>query len=402
MDLCKIDGCRLPSGHPGSHNLFPTSVWSFFAQKDKNKINKAGFATPRGGAKGAYQNHVTRNNKVIIPFEKYDAETIGLYQDGYVIRLYPEQYFSAPNTPRPEFLQADSPIVVGVNAFVLYRSWDSFNEIPPLAAWQVRGLSLNGQPTARRGNNVIDTGHYVLRLPTLSPNAERNEGPPQGIFAGEYADEETNYLSKCVLALLIIDSVSSPYTSNQAEHIKAILSDEGILDYAEFERNGTIRRNHTCCPLCQKLIRYNELHDTISFEDSVALANATDQVEGATRSTIVNLFHLKPLLYHSLTHIPQNIGWGHAICNTYLAQRECLSLAELIEMGLKVGIIYEDHVESFGWISDDYKFIRSPNGAVWIQISNDMNAEEINEPLIENNNDEINPSIDSVEPIEPA
>lgn len=387
MELCKVNGCRCLKNHTGSHNLFPTSAWSFFNQKDKKKINKAGFATPRGGAKGAYQNHVTRNNKVIIPYERYDAESTELYKDGFVVRLFPEQYFKSANTPKANFLSDDSPIKVGVNAFVLYRSWSLYTQFPPLEDWQVRGLSHNGLSIQKRKAGAFDTGHYVLRLPTLSPNAERNEGPPQGIFAGEYADEETNYLSKCMLALLIIETVGSPYTSRQAEYLKLILQDEGLLDYELLQRNGTMRLNHTSCPLCQKLIKYHELHATISFEESDALANATNQVEGATRSTIVNLFHIKPLLYHSLTHIPLNIGWGHAICNTYLAQRACLSQAELIDMGLKVGIIHEDHVESFGWISPDHKFIRSPNGAVWIQISNDMSSEELTAPVPEIDNE---------------
>lgn len=378
MALCKINGCRLLEGHHGNHNKTPSSAWDFLNAIDKNKIGKAGFATPRGGSKNAYQNHVVRNNRVIIPFEKLDTETLPIYRDGYVIRLYPEQYFETTNTPKDIFLQPEAPIKVGQNAFVLYRTWDSFNNLPPLAGWEIRGLELNGEHLEERINGVIDTGHYILRLSTHGNNAKRYEGPPQGIFATEYADEETNYLSKCVLAFLIINTLNSPYTQNQATHLKEILVDVNLLNYEAFERNGSMRRHHTSCPLCQKIIKYRELHDTVNFEESEALANAGNQVAGSTRSTIVNLFHLKPLIYHSLTHLPSNLGWGHAICNTYLSQRECLSLEELIEVGLKIGIIYEDHVESFGWLSADHKFIRSPLGSVWVQISSDMTTEEIN------------------------
>lgn len=378
MALCKVNDCRLIEGHNGNHNINPSSAWNFLNTIDKNKIGKAGFATPRGGAKNAYQNHVVRNNRVIIPYEKFDAETLPLYQDGYIIRLYPEQYFEAAGLPKGVFSQPDAPIQVGINAFILYRTWDSFNNFPPLPDWEIRGLQLNGVSVDERVNGVIDTGHYILRLSTHGNNPKRYEGPPQGIFATEYADEETNYLSKCVLAFLIVNTLNSPYTQNQATHLKQILEDAGLLNYETFERNGSMRRHHTSCPLCQKIIRYSELHDTVNFEESEALANAGNQVIGSTRSTVVNLFHLKPLIYHSLTHIPSNLGWGHAICNTYLSQRECLSLAELIEVGLKIGIIYEDHIESFGWLSADHKFIRSPNGAVWVQISTDMTVEEIN------------------------
>ena len=383
MALCNTEGCRLLEGHAGTHNIFPTSAWNFFTQRDKNKINKAGFATPRGGAKSAYQNHVTRNNKVIIPYERLDEEAINLYEDGYVLRLYPEQYFSAPGTPKAEFQQANAFVRIGVNAFILYRTWDSYNSYPPLAGWEVRGLIRNGIPVANRGAGVIDTGHYILRMATHGINPQRYEGPPQGIFATEYADEETNYLCKCVLAFFIINTLNSPYTANQAAHLKEILQDVDLLNYEVFERIGSMRRSLTCCPLCLKIIPHNELHEMVSFDESLALANAANQVEGSTRSTIVNLFHLKPLIYHSLIHMPLNVGWGHAICNTYLGQRECISLQDVIEQGLKVGIMYEDHVETFGWISEDFKFIRSPNGAVWIQISADMSPEELAIGLID-------------------
>jgi hypothetical protein len=377
MALCKVDGCRLLEGHAGNHDKYPTSAWNFFLPKDRNKINKAGFATPRGGAKSAYQNHVTRNNKVIIPFERIDEDALNLYQDGYVIRLYPEQYFASPNTPKQEFLEPNSTVRLGVNSFILYRTWGSFNTYPPLPNWQLRTLTRNGVPVDRRGAGVVDAGHYILRMAPHGNNPKRYEGPPQGIFATEYADEETNYLCKCVLSFLIINTLNSPYTLNQAEHLKQILTDAELLSYEVFEQVGSIRRNFTCCPLCLKIIRYEELHEMVSFDESLALANAANQVEGATRSTIVNLFHLKPLIYHSLVHIPVNLGWGHAVCNTYLGQRECISLHDLIEEGLKIGILYEDHMETFGWISQDYSFIRSPNGAVWVQISSDMSAEEL-------------------------
>ena len=99
-----------------------------------------------------------------------------------------------------------------------------------------------------------------------------------------------------------------------------------------------------------RFIKYEELHKMVSFEDASGLANAAMQVVGATRSTIVNLFHLEPLVYRSLVHIPQNVAWGHAVCNTRLGQRRCYSLAELIAMNRKVGVVREEGVETFGWI----------------------------------------------------
>jgi len=129
-ELCNHEGCRRLHGHAGGHDSYPTEVWDFFEDRDKNKLAKAGFATPRGGAKGGYQNHVVRSNKVIIPYERLADVDTELFQDGYVIRLLPEQYFQAPNIPRPEFTAADATVVVGRNAFVLYRTHESFQALP--------------------------------------------------------------------------------------------------------------------------------------------------------------------------------------------------------------------------------------------------------------------------------
>lgn len=379
--LCGTNGCRRLAGHTGSHDQCPSEAWDFFLEKDKKKISKAGFATPRGGAKGAYQNHVVRSSKVIIPFERIADVELDLYKDGYVVRLLPDQYFVAPGKPRPDFLAPSARLRVGENAFILYRTHDSFERFPPMPGWTVRGLLKNGQPVTKRGDDVQDTGHYVLRMARLGSKPKRFEGPPQGVFAPEYADEDTNFLSKCVLSWLIIQTSGSPYTLLQAGHLRSILRDHELDSVDAYERSGLLRRGLTCCPLCMRFIAYQELHATVSFEDEGGLTNAGHQVEGATRSTVVNLFHLMPLLYHELTHIPSNIGWGHAVCNTRLGQRPCYSLQQLVEGNLKVGIIRDEGVlETFGWISDDRLMIRSPTGAVWMQLNGDISEGPPTEP----------------------
>jgi hypothetical protein len=375
--LCMEDGCRQLRGHSGPHTRFPV-VWDFMSDQDKNKLNKAGFATPRGGAKGAYQNHVVRSNRVIIPFERMGVAPLAEFTDGYVVRLFPEQYFQSPKTPRPEFLAADAPVKVGVNAFVLYGSHAAHEALPPMDGWRVRRLLKNGQEVEeRRGNNITDDGEYVLRMPKLGAKLKTTSGPPQGIFAPEYADENTNYLCRCVLAWLTIHTVKSPYTTSQADHLKAVLNSEGLLTDSVWEFRGVMRHGLAACPLCTKLISHAELHDMLSLDDEDALENAGLQVEGATRSTVVNLFHLEPLRYDRLDHKPAAIAWGHATCNTKLGQRRCFSIAELTQDGEKVGLIKEEGIETIGWISPGWEMIRSPRGAVWIRICSDRGEEVV-------------------------
>lgn len=139
---------------------------------------------------------------------------------------------------------------------------------------------------------------------------------------------------------------------------------ENLLDVSNYEYKGVIRHGLSSCPLCLRFVRYQELHASATYEDDLSFGNAAGQVEGAIRSTIVNLFHIEPLVYDQITHIPSNVAWGHHSCNTRLGQRRCRSLAQLIELDLKVGIIRPEGIETFGWISDDYEMIRSPLGSV--------------------------------------
>jgi hypothetical protein len=376
MEICGKDGCLRKIGHDDECSKNPAEAWNFFSDKDKDKLSKAGYATPRGGKKGAYQNHVYRYSKVIIPYEKLQKASLEHYKNGYIIRLLPEQCFSSKNVLKTEF-QGESQVVIGNNAFVLYRSHESFEKFPPLKGWQVRHLeNQDGNVVKRRSRNVTDKGHYILRLPAIGGSStvttkERIEGPPQGIFAPEYADQDTDYLCRVVLAWQIVHTVNSPYTSNQAEHIQAILKTIELDEYEFYRQRGVMNKTFTTCPLCMRPIYYEELHQMLSFEDESGLLNSGEQVAGATRSTTINLFHQHPLVYEQLEHIPPNVAWGHATCNTKLGQRRCYSLKELQDMNNKVGVVKGEQFNTFGWISDDTSMIRSPLGSVWIQITQD-------------------------------
>jgi len=369
MRLCGKNGCRLLDGHSGKHSEFPESIWKshFISDKDIDKINKAGYATPRGGNKGAYQNHVYRNNKVIIPYEKLDDVNIENYADGYVIRLRPDQYFSARYIINPEIIRRGD-VFVGENAFVLYRNYEQYNQLPPLEGWMIRHMEKDGIEVKRRNKSAVDKGEYVLRLATIGGNPKRDEGIPQGIFAPEYSTEQTNFLAKAILAWLIIKTENSPYAEQDFLHLKQVLIESTILDTNSLAQNYILVDGITCCPLCQKKINYSELHEMVSFKGADALSNSQEQVEGSTRSTKVNLFHMAPLCYETLEHKPTQVAWGHAICNTVLGQRRCRSLSELMDIGQSVVLANGKRV----WMSADLNFLRSEQGDVWVRISDSL------------------------------
>ncbi|ELB2783933.1 BstXI family restriction endonuclease [Vibrio alginolyticus] len=377
VKICGKNGCRKLASHSGNCDNYPSSAWSFFNDKDKKKIRKTGSATPRGGSKGAYQNHVSRSGKVILPYERINDCELSNYKDGYIIRLFPEQAFDISGRLHKLSTKSGLDIIVGENAFVLYRSYEVYERYPPLDNWVVRYTEdKNGVSTNARSKTVVDKGHYILRLPTVGGGSsiklkKREEGPAQGIFAPEYADKEMTFLSKVVLAWQIVHTVNSPYTTSQAQHLKAIIESLDNNMLSKFAYFGMMRGEFTTCPLCLKKIVYSELHEAIDLQEEDGLLNSGVQVEGATRSTAINLFHMIPLEYRELHHKPLHVSWGHATCNTKLGQRRCWALEELKEENIKVAKVSGENISTFGWISSDDKMIRSPLGAVWIRISED-------------------------------
>ena len=140
VTLCNNPNCNLLANHKWAHQFVFKKAWEdSFHSNDINKIQKAGYCTPRGGAKGGYQNHVNRNSKVIIPYEKLSEVTLDNYKDGYVIRLFPSQYFSAKHVVHNIFVNNES-VIVGENAFILYRTYEDFDKFPPLPDWKIRSI----------------------------------------------------------------------------------------------------------------------------------------------------------------------------------------------------------------------------------------------------------------------
>ncbi len=365
--LCKNPNCNLLANHRGNHSFIYKNAWeTHFNKDDINKIQKAGCCTPRGGAKGGYQNHVNRNSKVIIPYEKLSEVNLSNYKDGYVIRLFPSQYFTGKYTINSVFI--DNPtVIVGNNAFVLYRTYEDYETLPPLPDWEIRSVLKYNKvtqkydiPSNNRRGDIIDCGHYLLRISNSGTNKKQNlfEGVAQGIFAPEYADANTNFLCQAVLAWLIIKTENSPYNENDFEHLKAILQKYNLLDSSHYENDYIMHNGKTTCPLCQRVIMHNELNELISFDDEEGLTNSTEQT-GSTRSTKVNLFHMVPLCYSSLENIPTQVSWGHATCNTRLGQRRCFSYHDLLETEIEIEINDNQGQRLLGYANATRNFIRS-------------------------------------------
>lgn len=383
MPLCTVDGSVRQLDHTGGHEVYSSTPWQFLSRRDNDKKTKAGFATPRGGAKGAYQNHVLRSNKVIVPFELFAQAPVAKYETGYVVRLFPDQYIEAPRTPKTYFLEPGSP-QPGASAFALCGTREHLRDFPALATWKVRSLTLNGAMTNERAAGALDEGEYVVKTSAHGSLPAISEGPPQGIFAPEYANQSANFLSKCLLAWLTAHTTDSPYVTIQVQHLEEVLQFHGKFDPSRRAAMGLLRNGLNCCPLCFKLIKGDELHDQISFTEESSLLDAADQVANSARSTIVNLFYMAPLTYADVEHTSENVDWRDAICNTKLGQRICHPIPKLIVAAAKAGTVNgAREIETFGWASTNLEIIRSPAGTVCIKIVHDHLSTEDQSALLE-------------------
>ena len=366
MSLCSsaVRGanCLLQSGHRGAHNPMP-AVWYSIAndpeEKTRKKIVKAGFATPRGGDKGGYQNHVSRSSRVIIPFEHAPKVNFQNYKQGSVVRITVPQAISL--LASGELTEENDYLVVNINgikqrAFVLYRATGDLQALPIPASWQACGHRINGIVSTRRRHDGQDFGHYLNRIPR-----GKKAGIQQGIFAPEYSEKDENYACQVLLTYLAYQTqgaVADPNLGHTIEILQAL----NVFNPPLWLQKGSINSSGTtACPLCMRPIAFEELHEAIDPSQVPGLANSGVQL-AETRSTLVNLFHLEPLLYSTtLGHTKLNVAWGHAHCNTFLAQRKVFSLLELNLASRAVSTqMFWDESEMF---------IRAEDGRVWVSVT---------------------------------
>ena len=368
ITLCKK--CNKINNHKGSCDKFSRDAISFLNQKDFDKVSKSGYATPRGGDKGGYQNHVYRTGKVIIPYEKFKNINPNIYKGGWVVRLFVNQAFNQNgklNIIKNQFVN----LVIGENCFVLYRSYEELSKFPPLSNWSTREhFSKDNKKSKTRTFDGYDKGHYILRIPALGGSTKvtkkkKYEGIAQGFFAPEYSTPEFEYLVRLQLVFLIFQSENNPYTKNQSLHIKKILKKYNYADIKRFKYYGAIDKNEKlACPLCLKKIKYNDLHRTADYTENSQSGNAVIQNTYTTRSTQVNVFHMRPLVYGSIEHKPYQVFWGHHHCNTNLGQNRCFSLEE-IKQFKKYGKIKKEKI----FADNSNSSIRDEKGNYYIKIT---------------------------------
>ena len=264
-----------------------------------------------------FQNRVSRNSTVLIPYKDYTLckkapSNLGKYENGFIVLIKPEEYFDK-NT---KFDLEKEKLVLGKNLLVFYETRAQWKDYPILKGWK---------PASSRQNPL--RGQYVARIPATTSEGESKiiEGfttsqmKGAGIRVYEYADDATIKACKIQLEYLFwsckdIDilikqkgldreQVNKRISFIKAEAKKLKLDEHEILVRARIvDKDG-----YTICPLCLKHI------SAIGFCDRIQQAEGREVPDLTV--TEVSLFHIQELRTGEYNHRPYNLGWGHHHCN---------------------------------------------------------------------------------------
>lgn len=270
-----------------------------------------------------YQNRVSRNSTVLIPFEliisahnRYVLRKN--YDNGYIVLIPPDYLFGEMRDETISIMN-DCGLVLGVNCLVFYSQRRQYEKYLP----DKFGLRYT-QPMTRTGDLG---GDYVCRISgTTSENMKKisfgynlTTSKGAGIRLFEYADKEVIEKARIQLEAiywLCNDSLDAAIeygmSSEDARERKRLAIDEakrqGLLNEVELIKNRIIDVDKdTVCPLCLAKISAKGFFSKVEQQEFRRVHDLT--------VTEVNLFHINELRYGEFNHKPYNLGWGHHHCN---------------------------------------------------------------------------------------
>lgn len=264
-----------------------------------------------------FQNRVSRNSTVLIPYKDYSLckkapSNYGKYENGFIVLIKPEEYFD-------ERIKSDltkEKLTLGKNLLVFYETRAQWRNYPILKGWK---------PASSRQAPL--KGQYVARIPATTSEGESKiiEGfttsqmKGAGIRVYEYADNATIKACKIQLEYLFwsckdIDTLikqkglDREQVDKRIALIKAEAKKMRLDDHEKLVKARIVDEDgFTICPLCLKHI------SAIGFCDRIQQAEGREVPDLTV--TEVSLFHIQELRTGEYNHRPYNLGWGHHHCN---------------------------------------------------------------------------------------
>ena len=267
-----------------------------------------------------YQNRVSRNSTVLIPYPlwplcRVPSATDDRYENGFIVLISPNDYFLDPNM---DAKLGGEGLAIGRNALVFYETrvqWLANN--PEDLGWT---------PAVRRVNPL--GGEYVARVAATTAAARGtriNRGftdtamKGAGIRVYEYASAATTAQARLQLEALfwrcadadevaVANGMATQAAAVRKASILATCQRDGLLDQARLSQLRMLdATGQTICPLCLL-----ELSSQGFFE---RMAQAEGRAVHDLTITQLNLFHIQELRLGVINHRPYNLAWGHHHCN---------------------------------------------------------------------------------------
>lgn len=266
-----------------------------------------------------YQNRVSRNSTVLIPYQCWELCKDVQYENGFIILVSPDDYFATTGIDK---VLRDKGLEIGKNSLVFYDRRDQWTaNNPEKLKWKPaksRVAPLGGKYAARiAGTTSSDQGAKIIR------GFETTSLKGAGIRVYEYASRET--IEQCRLqlealfwlcedaeAVVLQNGMSGDDAKKRKSAKLKECEEKGLLDQERLRRVRLVDVNGTTvCPLCLQAFSASGF-----FNRKTQAAGR--QVHDLT-VTELNLFHIRELRTGELNHRTYNLGWGHHHCNVVVA-----------------------------------------------------------------------------------
>ncbi len=268
-----------------------------------------------------FQNRVSRNSTVLIPYEIYDKNFVFPekgFENGYIVLITPEDFFKQNSEHFNK-----KKLNLGKNLLIFYTKRSEWTNYNP--------LKNKLKPANKRKENL--GGEYVARIAnTTSVNDKRiNHGFSEkkskgaGIRFYEYCSNEDLNKTKIQLEALfwLSGKFKEQLLKTGMKENEILIRREKVIEHAkinnflDFEKLKNLRiinnSKQLICPLCRETI------DALNFFSKET--QQTGREKHDLTITNVNLFHLKELRTNEYNHKLYNLGWGHHHCNIVLGDK---------------------------------------------------------------------------------
>jgi len=266
-----------------------------------------------------YQNRVSRNSTVLIPYLlkddfKLPPEGEDEFEHGFIELISPLHYFGTTDIEQE---LAERGLELGRNALVFYQTraeWIANN--PDALGWssaQRRQSPLGGQYVARVAGLTSAEGEKIIR----GFNTTNSKGA--GIRLYEYASANTIkaarlqlealfWLCKDAPAIAQLNGMAATDVEARMEFCLKYSEANNLLDLTQLKEARIINAfGKTICPLCLEELSAQGFFSKVEQAEGREVHDLT--------VTQLNLFHVTELRYGVFNHRPYNLGWGHHHCN---------------------------------------------------------------------------------------